>query len=85
MSLSDQVLETLDSQIAVIDSSGVILLVNSAWRAFWEEQGVAAGKLGVGKNYLRICRRIQERGNHDAMAVCAGLERVMSGEVQEFR
>ena len=63
---------------AVLDSSGVILLVNESWRRFGRENGAGAA-CGVGINYLRICDRAAESGDEIAGVVSAALTAVLAG------
>ena len=63
---------------AVLDSSGVILLVNESWRRFGRENGAGAA-CGVGINYLRTCDRAAESGDEIAAVVSAVLTAVLAG------
>ncbi|MBF0211087.1 MAG: PAS domain S-box protein [Desulfamplus sp.] len=65
--LQNNIQNTLDSiskQIAVIDSTAEIILVNRAWRDFADENGLCAGNYCVGMNYIDICKKAsKERQN----------------------
>ena len=63
---------------AVLDSSGVILLVNESWRRFGRENGAGAA-CGVGIDYLRTCDRAAESGDEVAGVVSAALTAVLAG------
>ena len=67
---------------AVLDSSGVILLVNESWRRFGRENGAGAA-CGVGIDYLRTCDRAAESGDELAGVVSAALTAVLAGHAPE--
>ena len=67
---------------AVLDSSGVILLVNESWRRFGRENG-AGSACGVGIDYLRTCDRAAESGDEVAAVVSAALTAVLAGHAPE--
>jgi two-component system, chemotaxis family, CheB/CheR fusion protein len=51
-----QVLDALPQQVALIDHSGTITLVNRAWREFALQNGAHDdARTGVGANYLEVC------------------------------
>jgi PAS domain S-box-containing protein len=77
------ILNALPAHIALIDTRGVILSVNEAWRRFAEANGLQGSGFGVGSNYLAI--------THGAAADCAeaepiaeGIRRVLEGEATQF-
>ncbi|MFC7137334.1 hypothetical protein ACFQRB_14500 [Halobaculum litoreum] len=43
-------------QVAVIDSAGVIVRTNSAWRSYGDWEGIDESTDPCGGNYLRACR-----------------------------
>lgn len=82
--LHSLVLDSLEEQIAVIDSSGTIIEVNRAWRTFGIENGVASGSCGVGSNYLKVCNAADSSGDSLAGEAEQGLREVLSGERDSF-
>lgn len=78
------VLDSLDSQIAVIDRDGAIIYVNDAWRSFAAENGLAADYRWEGNNYLRVCDRSASCGDRDGAAVHAGIRAVLAGGMPAF-
>jgi two-component system, chemotaxis family, CheB/CheR fusion protein len=54
-----QVLDALPHQIALLDASGVIRLVNQSWLEFSDNNGGNAEVCGVGSSYLAVCRRAE--------------------------
>ncbi|MCG6933025.1 MAG: diguanylate cyclase [Gallionella sp.] len=72
-------LDSLEDQIAVIDSSGTIVYVNRAWSAFGTENGLASGAFGAGTNYLDVCNFSSNRGDRLANVAMDGLKEVLEG------
>lgn len=73
--------DQLPSQIAVIDTDGVIRATNRAWETFGLENGVEMGADMVGQNYLSVCR-----ATPDELSTLAadGIEAVIDEERPEF-
>lgn len=74
--------DVLPAEAAVLDSSGVILLVNQSWRRFGRENGAGAA-CGVGIDYLATCDRAAESGDEVAAVVSAALSAVLAGYAPE--
>jgi phosphoserine phosphatase RsbU/P len=77
------VLDSLDPHIALLDRNGVIVAVNAAWERFAAQNGVVhAHQYGVGLNYLDIC----EGGNGDEFALAArqGVLDILAGRRASF-
>ena len=82
---SRSILNAISAHIAVLDSSGSILAVNSAWERFsLLNREDTPGRLGVGANYLDVCRRAVRDGDEYAARVLEGLQSVLDGSLQEF-
>jgi PAS domain S-box-containing protein len=83
--MARSILNAITAHIAVLDSKGTILAVNSAWERFALANGEASlARSGVGVNYLDVCRHaVQEK---DALAgqVLDGLKRILDGSLPEF-
>jgi PAS domain S-box-containing protein len=74
----------LTSHIAVLDRTGTIIMVNDAWMRFAREnQAPSDAAVGVGANYLDVCRRAASNCEYAARAL-AGLEATISGLHAEF-
>ncbi len=71
------VLDSLTSQIAVLDRDGVILEVNDAWRRFGQENDGPAES--VGQNYLTVCQS-EARPSEDSQHVVTGIRQVIAGK-----
>lgn len=76
-------LDGLTAHICVLDPDGVIRSVNKAWREFAVANGASPDKVGVGVNYLHVCR---EGGvdSDEARDAVTGLRAVLSGESTLF-
>jgi PAS domain S-box-containing protein len=81
--LNISILNSLTSQIAVLDSEGVILAMNRAWRRFAKKSSLLAANLGI--NYLDICKKTDSQpfGN-DANSIYNGITAVLSGKKDSF-
>ena len=77
------ILNSVSSHIAIIDSTGEIINVNEPWSQFAKENSIHDDQLGVGENYLAVCRRASE---NDPMALEAsnGIAAVLDGRAPEF-
>lgn len=73
-------LDSLETEIAVIDRAGNIIYVNRAWDAFGIENGLASGSFGVGTNYLQVCKTSFSRGDNLANEAMQGLSGVLEGK-----
>jgi len=76
-------LDSLPSNIALIDSAGEILLVNEAWRRFAEENGMNRADSEHG-NYLRVCESAAKSGDDVARKTLEGLQKVLDGNSANF-
>ena len=47
---------SLPVNAAWLDASGIIIAVNENWKAFGAQNGLGHPELGVGENYLSVCR-----------------------------
>lgn len=77
-------LDALVTEIAVLDPSGTIVLVNSAWRNFAAANSLAMRDDGVGSNYLAVCERADGPYRDEAPAVLAGILGVMTGGINSY-
>jgi PAS domain S-box-containing protein len=75
---ADAILDGQDAHLAVLDRSGTIIMVNTAWRAFAVANSGAPGRTGEGVNYLAVCDRAVDCS--DAAQVAAGIRAVLAGQ-----
>lgn len=79
------VLNSMSTQLCVVDKNGQILAVNKAWERFALEN--SAGSLaatGTGANYLEICEQATGPFCEGAKDVADGLRAVLAGRQAEF-
>lgn len=76
--------DVLPGEAVVLDSDGVVLVVNEAWRQFGRANGAGAG-CGAGVDYLGVCRRSAAAGDQVAAVVAAALSAVLTGGAPEAR
>ena len=76
------IVDSLSANIAVLDPSGRVLAVNSSWEKFADENQRGDANLGVGANYLEVCRSASVDPN--ARAALEGILGVMSGNLSSF-
>ncbi len=74
------VLDALPDPTAVLDSTGVIVAVNRAWRMVTVDSGGPLDATGVGISYPEVCARSAAAGSADALEALANLQGVLSGE-----
>ena len=74
-------LNAISAHIAILDETGLILEVNSAWRQFAQDNGFQDPAYGVGTNYFAVCERAT---NPDAIVVAGGIRSVLEGRQAEF-
>jgi PAS domain S-box-containing protein len=74
----------MTAHIAVLDRTGTIIMVNDAWERFALENGIhTLERVGVGANYLDVCRNALGHCRYAVQAL-AGLEATLRGEIAEF-
>jgi diguanylate cyclase (GGDEF)-like protein len=72
-------LDGFEEQIALIDASGKILVVNVAWELFAKENGLADTPDWAEQNYLEVCQSSAFAGDSYAAEVLLGIRQVLSG------
>lgn len=83
--LNTSILDSLTSQIAVLDAQGVIISVNNAWRDFAKTNGIPAHNDMLGVNYLEVCKHaINQPYGDEASAAYKGIKAVLNGEQGAF-
>ena len=80
------ILDSVSNQIAVIDESGTIVAINSAWRQFSVENSPQPGQLApnaaVGSNYLEVS--CTDTAADEAISAINGIRSVLSGHLSTF-
>ena len=79
------VLDSLSTQIAVLDGSGVVVHVNEAWRRAAAAGDSAEDRAIIGRNYLDECRQAEDHGFEGARELRQGIEAVLVRRMMTFR
>ena len=79
------VLDAVPANIAVLDASGTIVLVNQAWRAFATANGVNPEQVGTGTQYLAVCDGVTGEDADLARAAAAEIRDVLAGRLEAGR
>ncbi len=83
--LARSIIESLAANICVVDRAGVLTMVNKAWERFAQENAPAgAAGLGVGANYVEVCRKAAAAGEPLAAEAAEGLAAVLAGKRSSF-
>ncbi len=82
-----QTVDTIGAQLCVLDRTGRITLVNAAWRRFQDENALPGHECRghcVGNDYLHSCILALPEGSETARVATEGMERLFTGDAQEF-
>lgn len=82
--LADDILNSLNAHVAVLDASGAVVSVNDSWLRYARDNGGATTGF-IGSNYLEVCERAARTGDAIAAAALNGIRAVMAGEEPSFR
>ena len=83
--LKQSILSSFASQVAVIDRTGKVLVVNAKWLRFSEENRTGPDPaISLGANYLVECERAAERGDIYARQALLGIKAVIGGQREYF-
>ena len=77
-------LDSLSAHIAILNSEGIVVAVNSAWRRFAQNNGFRGESCGLGSNYIAVCEAATGSDAAEAPIVVQGLRAVINGEQDEF-
>ncbi|HWJ14633.1 MAG TPA: ATP-binding protein [Gemmatimonadaceae bacterium] len=83
--VENDVLDSLSTQIAVLDDNGVVVYANAAWRTAAAERVGGADRAVIGRNFLGECRRAEARGVDGARALRQAIEAVLARRMTRFR
>lgn len=78
------VIDTISSNVAVLDANGLIVWVNHSWRAFALANGVSPDEVSEGINYLDICERSTGAESEGALEFIQGIRSVQNGSLPSF-
>ena len=78
------ILNALPAHVALLNTEGVILSVNEAWRQFGDANALHWPGHALGANYLEICDRADGDGAAEARQAGAGIRDVLAGVKTTF-
>ena len=84
ISINSIILDSLPAHIALVDSKGVIISVNEAWKHFATDNVFHGEQYGVGTNYITACEQADGDSAGEAQAVAMGLRAVLKGSLKSF-
>jgi PAS domain-containing protein len=73
------VLNALPANVALIDTHGVIISVNDAWRRFDATNAIQGVGAGIGSNYLQVCDSADGDCAPEAHLAAEGVRSVLNG------
>jgi len=83
---ADAVLNSLTAHVCVLAADGTIVATNDAWNQFaLENDAWTLHAVGLGTNYLEICRDSAAYGASEAGAALDGINSVLEGLQAEFQ
>ena len=78
------ILNALPAHIALLDTQGLILSANVAWRRFAGANALQSPQVGIGVNYLEICDRAEGDDSSWARQAAVGIRSVLHGVAKRF-
>jgi signal transduction histidine kinase len=78
------ILSSLNSGVAVLDRGGRIIAVNDQWGRLTGPRRSGDDRVGVGVNYLGVCRQAAAEGDAEAREAVIGIEAVLGGSAETF-
>jgi hypothetical protein len=77
-------IDELPEHVAIVNRSGTIMAVNTAWKRFARNNGAEPSKVSEGVNYLSVCDRATGEQSEYAQSFAEGLRSVMFGREERF-
>ncbi|MFY8042517.1 MAG: diguanylate cyclase [Rhodoferax sp.] len=78
------IVDSLPQQLAVIDATGRIHLVNQAWVDFGVDNACALSVEWSGVNYLQVCEAAASDGDSFGLLAAAGIKKILKDKAGEF-
>ena len=82
--LNKTILDSLDSNICVLDEKGNILITNKAWDDFAINNSADIEKVSAGTNYIEISKASKGEDRETALKFVKGIEDVIAGSIDSF-
>lgn len=84
-SIYQAILNSLPTQISIIDEKGNILATNQSWQT----QAIKGKIIGrpdcIGYNYLEICEKTEGPERETAQKIAQGIKKVIKGEISSYK
>lgn len=77
-------LDAVGDIIAIVNSQGVIVMVNDPWLRFMSANGGNEATCGTGSNYLQVCDSTQGPCADEGPLVAEGMRSVLGGHTDRF-
>ena len=77
-------LDSLANHIVVLDKEGKIRYTNKAWDEFAENNNLDYRTVGIGVNYLEVCKKSTGKWSKEARVAYEGIKKVMKGDKAEI-
>lgn len=78
------ILNALPATIAMLDTQGLIVSVNEAWRRFGRANALQDPGYEIGVNYLEVCDNAKGEDASEAQQAARGIRAVLKGEAKHF-
>jgi len=79
------VLNSLSSNVAVVNAAGDIVAVNASWEQFAQTNGeIPLKPFGVGSNYFEVCSRSAQLGDELAAEALKGIQSILKGTATDL-
>lgn len=85
LSVYQAILDSLPTQISIIDEKGNILATNQSWQTQAIKGKIAGRPNCVGYNYLEICDKTEGPERETAQKIAQGIKRVIKGEIPSYK
>jgi PAS domain S-box-containing protein len=78
------IIDALPAQIALLDASGFISVVNRAWKKFGDDNLLADENYSIGRNYLDICKNAQGPFSGNTQQIVDGIQGVLDNSLDRY-
>ena len=82
--ITNEILDALPAQVALLDQSGRIKIINKAWRKFATENGMSRENFAIGSNYLEVCDASLGKTAEDARTMSSGIRAILRNQLPLF-
>lgn len=78
------ILNTLPASVALLDTHGVVVEVNEAWKTLADNTGFSDDRYGIGNSYLTVSTRSFGDREEDGIRIAEGIQSVLDGISPQF-